>query len=67
MRYKGLSKLGKRGWRIYGTLMVLVLLAVMLVSACGSSESDVVKEVIKEVPVEKIVEKEVIREMPAVD
>ena len=52
-------------------LMVLLLMALPLLGACGSEkvvevpvEKVVEKEVIKEVPVEKIVEKEVIKEVP---
>ena len=42
--------------------LALLLIALPLLGACG--EKEVVKEVVKEVPVEKIVEKEVIKEVP---
>ena len=53
--------MGKTKVLIVG-LMTLLLIALPLLGACG--EKEVVKEVIKEVPVEKIVEKEVIKEVP---
>ena len=46
----------------FGGFLALILIVLPLIGACG--EKEVVKEVVKEVPVEKEVVKEVVKEVP---